>query len=251
MSQTISNVTDDVPSTEESPDVAGVRVGIDAARMRENIRNDEFEYRPVSMLAPMSLFLGLLSIVALVGEYALVVPLGGLLIAVISLLKIKLSEEAMGGKLLSWAGAVLSAGFLFGGGGYHAYAYVTELPDGFERLNFNWLASQTPIFEDGKLRFTDEVAALDGKKVFIKGYMLTTRQTSHLSSFVLVKDTGDCCFGANPKLTDLVVVNFQNGMLVNHREQQVVGVAGVFRAKQVMQEGQVTALYSLEATYFK
>lgn len=212
---------------------------------------NEFEYKPVSPLAPLALFLGVCSIVGLVGEYGLAVCVTGTLVGLVSVLQIRRSAGTLGGALLSWIGMGLSAGFLILGATYHTYAYVTERPDGFERLNFSWLAKQTPVFENGKLQFSPEVEALNGKPVFIKGYMLTTRQKENLRSFVLVKDTGDCCFGANPKLTDLVVVNFQDGMMVDHREQQLVGVAGIFRAKQVLQGDQTTALYSLEATYFK
>jgi hypothetical protein len=44
-----------------------------------------------------------------------------------------------------------------------------------------------------------DIAALDGKKVFIKGYMRpgssNNGYTDNISSFLLVRDSGNCCFG--------------------------------------------------------
>jgi hypothetical protein len=67
----------------------------------------------------------------------------------------------------------------------------------------------------------------------------------------MLKDTGQCCFGGQPKLNDMIAVRFRDGMTVNHRELQLVGVAGIFHAKQVVQSGELTAVYSIEGTHFR
>ncbi len=212
---------------------------------------EEFDYRPISPLAPVALFLGICSAASFLGVSILPIAAISLIVGLIGLRQIRRSDGELGGRGLAATGTTLSALFLVLGSGYHAWSYATELPEGYERVSFSWLAKQSQIFENGKLRFAPEVEALDGKKIYIKGYMYPTRQQTGIKEFVLVKDTGQCCFGGQPKLTDMVVVQFKDGMTVNHREQQLVGVAGTFHAGQVSQSGQLTAVYTLEGTHFR
>src|SRR5579872_7300177 len=195
---------------------------------------DEFEYRPVPPLAPVSLFLGLCALSGFLGIPCLAIGVVGMIMGTIALWQIRRSAGEMGGKIVARLGVGLSVLLFLAGSGYHAYAYITELPDGYLRVNFNELAKHEPIiYLDGniqKTQFAPEVAGLDGKPIYIKGYMYPTRQRFGISEFVLVKDTGQCCFGGQPKLTDMIVVRFEDGMTVNHREQQLVGVGGIFRA---------------------
>ena len=51
--------------------------------------------------------------------------------------------------------------------------------------------------------------ALDGQRIFIKGYMYPTKELEGLNSFLLVKDTGQCCFGGNPAITDMIMVTME------------------------------------------
>jgi hypothetical protein len=149
-------------------------------------------------------------------------------------------------------GVVLSATMLLAGSSYHAYAYVTELPEGYERVSFPEMSTHAPTFtDDGHIQIAPEVARLDGKPIYIKGYMYPTRQRTDISEFVLVKDTGQCCFGGQPKLCDMIIVKFADGMTVNYREQQLVGVGGIFRPNTVARAEGLTAVYVLEGTHFR
>jgi hypothetical protein len=174
-----------------------------------------------------------------------------MIMGAIALWQIRRSSGEMGGKVVARLGVGLSVFLLLAASGYHAYAYVTELPDGYERVSFNELSKYQPSYANGKVQFAPEVAALNGKPIYIKGYMYPTRQRFGLSEFVLVKDTGQCCFGGQPKLTDMVVIKFDDGTTVNHREQQLVGIGGVFRATLPVQSGELTAIYTIEGTHFK
>lgn len=211
---------------------------------------DEFAYRPVPPLAPISLFLGICAVSGFLGIPCLAIGVVGMMMGAIALWQIRRSAGDMGGKVVARLGVGLSAILLLSASGYHAYAYVTELPEGYLRVNFKDLSTYQPSYADGKVQFAPEVAELDGKPIYIKGYMYPTRQKFGISEFVLVKDTGQCCFGGQPKLTDMVVVRFEDGMTVNHREQQLVGVGGVFRAVAA-HSGELTAIYTIEGTHFK
>jgi hypothetical protein len=228
----------------ESPEPVGSRdVQFDPA--------EEFAYRPVPPLAPISLFLGFCALSGFVGVPCLAVGVIGMLVGAIALWQIRRARGDLGGRAIALLGLGLSALLLVAGSGYHAYAYVTEVPDGYSRVSFLDLATHVPTFDEGKVHVAPEVAALDGKPIFIKGYMYPTGRQSGITEFVLVKDTGQCCFGGQPKLTDMIVVKFDDGKMVNHREQVLVGVAGIFRANAVVQSGVLTGIYQIEATHFQ
>jgi hypothetical protein len=212
---------------------------------------EEFAYRPVPPLAPISLFLAICGLSGFVGVPCLAVSAVGMLVGALAMWQIRRAAGDLGGRGIAILGFGLSTLVLFAGSGYHAYAYATEVPPGFERVSFVELARQLPTFSEGKVTVAPEVAELDGKPIFIKGYMYPTGRLTGLSEFVLVKDTGQCCFGGQPKLTDMIVVKFEDGRTVNHREQVLVGVAGVFRAHSVVQSGVLTGIYQLEATHFQ
>ena len=212
---------------------------------------DEFAYRPVPPLAPISLFLGICALSGFVGIPCLAVGFVGVVLGVIALWQIRRSEGCLGGMGIACLGAGLSTIMFVAGSGYHAYDYVTELPEGYQRVSFPDLAKHEPTNVGGKPEVGPEVADIDGKPIFIKGYMYPTGRLTEISEFVLVKDTGQCCFGGQPKLTDMIVVKFDEGMTVNHREQQLVGVGGIFRANSIVQSGVLTAIYQIEGTHFK
>ena len=212
---------------------------------------DEFAYRPVPPLAAISLFLGICTLSGFLGIPCLAIGVVGIIMGAIALWQIRRSAGEMGGKVVARLGVSLSAMLLLAGSSYHAYAYVTELPAGYLRVSFNELSNYQPTFSDGQMHFAPEVAELEGKPIYIKGYMYPTRQKFGISEFVLVKDTGQCCFGGQPKLTDMIVVKFDDGTTVNHREQQLVGIGGVFRAALPVQSGALTAVYTIEGTHFK
>lgn len=234
MSQTLSDLQDTVDRPREAPDPMS-----------------EFDYHPVPPLAPITLFLGVCAVAGLAGIPGLAIGFVGMITGVVCLWQIRRAEGELGGRLVARAGFVLSALFLVSGSALHAYNYVTELPEGYERVSFNWLSKQEPKAGPEGAIVTPEVAALDEKPIFIKGYMFPTRQSVGLTEFVLVKDTGQCCFGGNPKITDMIVVKFKDGMTVNHKEQTLVSVAGIFHAKSIVQSGELTAIYSIDGTHFK
>jgi hypothetical protein len=215
--------------------------------------NDEFAYRPVPAMAPISLFLAFCSLAGFLAIPCLAIGGVGIATGAIALWQIWRSDGEFGGKLVAWLGTGLSLLVVIAACGFHAYAYVTELPEGYQRVNFGEISKYPApaINADGTATVAKEVAALDGQPIYIKGYMYPTKQMHNLSEFVLVKDTGQCCFGGQPKLTDMIVVKFEEGMTVNHREQQLVGVGGVFRAVSPSKSAGLNAFYVLEGTHFK
>ncbi|HTI50756.1 MAG TPA: DUF3299 domain-containing protein [Planctomycetaceae bacterium] len=234
MSQLLSEANDTLDQSRRVPDQPG-----------------EFDYHPVPPLAPITLFLGVCAFAGLLAIPGLAIGLAGALTGLICLWQIKRSEGELGGRLVAKMGLVLSALFFVSGGALHAYTYATEVPEGYQRVSFNWLSKEEPTAGPNGVEVTPAVADLDEQPIFIKGYMFPTRQQFGLTEFVLVKDTGQCCFGGNPKITDMIVVRFKDGMSVNHKPQTLVSVAGTFHAKTVAHSGELTAIYSIDGTHFK
>jgi hypothetical protein len=194
---------------------------------------EEFSYRPVPLLAPITFALGILGSIGLMGVFGLVFGLAGMIAGVLCLWKIRRAQGELGGKLVTWTGVVLSTLFLFGGTALHAYTFATEIPEGFQRVNFyRDISKKGFALVNGKSDFHPEVKAFDGQPIFIKGYMYPTKQTDKLGTFLLVKDSGDCCFGGQPAVTDMIVVNMQGGKTVNYKEG-LVSVAGTFHCQPV------------------
>jgi hypothetical protein len=214
--------------------------------------NDEFAYRPVPVMAPISLFLAFCSLAGFLAVPCLAIGVVGLGTGAIALWQIRRSAGELGGRLVARLGAVLSLLLVIGASGFHAYNYVMELPEGYQRVSFNDLAKYDlpAVSVDGQVTVVPELEALNGKPIYIKGFMFPTKQLRDLSEFVLVKDTGQCCFGGQPKLTDMIVVRFDDGMTVNHREQQLVGVGGVFRIAPSQAAG-LYPVYLVEGTHFR
>lgn len=213
--------------------------------------DEDFDYKPVAILGPVSLFIGVCAATGLMFPSGVLLGLAGILLAIVALYQIRVADGELTGRFLAVSGLVVSTAMTLAGGGYHGYVYATEVPEGYERLSFSWLSNQGMIVEESGARPTDDVAKFDGKKIYIKGYMYPVRQRHGLTEFVLCKDNGDCCFGGQPKLTDMIAVKMQPGLSVDLLEQQLVGVAGIFRASTVTQSGELTSVYMLEGTHFR
>lgn len=58
---------------------------------------------------------------------------------------------------------------------------------------------------------TEDVKALLGKRIRIRGYILPTYMRKGLTQFILVRDDQECCFGPGAALYDCIVVEMQTG----------------------------------------
>jgi hypothetical protein len=211
---------------------------------------DEFSYRPVPVIAPISLFLGLSGIIGLFNMVGLGIGLAGLVLGIMATLRIRGSNGEYSGQWLAMTGAVVSLVFLASGGVLHAYTIATEVPEGFQRVNFNRdIAKKGFVIEDGETTIHPEVRALDGQPIFLKGYMYPERQQNGLTEFVMVKDNLQCCFGGQPQMTDMMTVVMDKGLTVDFTTD-MVSVAGVFRARAPQQSGSLNTVYKIEASHF-
>src|ERR1700752_3216366 len=135
------------------------------------------QYRALHTGALIGLVLGLASGFTVITaseslEYCLLVtpiPVLGILFSARALAKIRREPEQYTGQPLAILGLVLSIVFLVGGVAYGGYVFATEVPDGYSRISFNAMRPDEIQERNGQL-IPPEIAALDGKPVFIKGF---------------------------------------------------------------------------------
>ena len=210
----------------------------------------EFEYRPMPVLIPVCSAFAFFSLTAFMIDWLLAVPAVGILLASAALWQIRRGEGAYGGRSAAWAliGAMLVE--LSGAVAFHGYSFATEVPEGFQRVNFTGDISKYELKTiNGEVQIPEPVQKLNEQPVFLKGYMYPTREMHDLKRFVLCKDMGQCCFGGNPKPTDMIVVEMDGHQTVDHRTG-LVSIAGIFRTHADAEAGDLNPVYQLDCSYF-
>lgn len=206
-------------------------------------------YQSVSRAAIASLVLGVLGLSAFPILLLIALPACGLILGLVALNGFRKFPEELLGKPLAVAGLTLCGLTLLLAPTYHTYVYMTEVPEGYTRVDFASLTS--------KLGEPDvppsEVLALDGQPVFIKGYIHPTSMDSMLAKrFVLVPDLGTCCFGGQPPLTHMIEVSLSGDQRAqkSYRKQRL---AGTLRVEPHLKpvDGLTGVFYQLQADILK
>ena len=167
----------------------------------------EFPYRAISSTAVASIVFALMALVS--GFFfwpALGLSFIGIAVALLGYRQIQRFPEEFDGKQIAVAGLVMNLMILLAGAGMHTYIYLTEVPDGYTRVHF-WELQQDAEPD----RPTDKAFEIDGKSVFLKGYIHPSSGSGLLKRFILVPDLGTCCFGGQPKSSDMIEVTLTGG----------------------------------------
>ncbi|MEM9657029.1 MAG: hypothetical protein AAF961_01590 [Planctomycetota bacterium] len=222
---------------------------------------DPFEYRPLSTRAVAAAVLSLLSLLIFVaGRDSLQ---ASLMLSPLALLGLFLGGGALaamranpgqytGGKI-AWAGIVISLFSLFGGIGFAGYVFATEVPDGYIRTSFTKMRPDEVDVRGGRA-VPEDIAALDGEQVFIKGYIRpdSTRVRTNLKRFLLVRDNNQCCFGdaASVKYYDQIGVAVDDGVAVDY-SSKLFRLGGKLRVNEEAVRRGGSMVFTLEADYAK
>ena len=160
-------------------------------------------YRSISRSAIISMVLAVLSLLALISPALLVLPVVGFVLGITALSAIRRFPLEYTGRGLALTGATMCGLIAVVGGSMHTYEYYTEVPEGYSRISFADLQPEPGRPEP----IPDQAVELSGNKVFIKGYMHPGVSSSgKVDHFILVPDMGTCCFGGQPKATDMIEV---------------------------------------------
>ena len=108
--------------------------------LRSNEAEQYQQYRSLSFSAVVTLVFGVISLPAAfwahMNPFMLVFPFIGTLLGLFSFFKLRKRTDEFTGLGLSKTGLMMSLVFLFGGTGFAAYVYATEVPDGYQRISF-------------------------------------------------------------------------------------------------------------------
>jgi hypothetical protein len=180
--------------------------------------------------------------------------LAPLVCCVWALSRIRREPERYSGKGIATIGFLLSLVLLVGGVGYGCYVYFTEVPDGYSRISFSTMKPDELQERNGQV-VPPDVTSLEGKNVFIKGYIRPDSVTvpRGIDQFLLVRDNNQCCFGDMSKIKyyDQVLVK----MTGDHRldfSRGVFCIGGVLHIEpQYAMPGAPKTVFTLTADYAK
>jgi hypothetical protein len=215
---------------------------------RQSLAESYEQYRALSTAAVASLIVGLMSCLALLDWLLLAVPLIGIVLASLAYVKVKRHRDELSGKGLARAGLALSAVFLVTGTTRLSYVYVTEVPTGYERVSY---ADLQPDPAEAGQKVPPGALELEGKRIFIKGYIYPGREKDGIRQFLLVRDQGDCCFGGNPRITDRIQVTLVDPLRLRY-QPRLHKVGGTFHVEPSTAIGAGGAVfYHLKADYLE
>lgn len=211
---------------------------------------EQFNYRPMPLLAPVAGVLAICSLIAYLGLFGIGLAIVGAFVGLLAVWVIRRSAGALSGMWLGVLGLLMCVTNAAGGVALQVYHYKHEVPEGYERVSFAQEISKRGFeVRDGVQRVPEAVEALAGREIFLKGFIYPTGRTEGLAQFLLLKDSGQCCFGGKPALQDMIGVKMAPGKEIDYFSGRV-SVAGTFRVNESFQGGELEPIYILEADYF-
>ena len=213
---------------------------------------EEFEdYRSISKYAVFSMIMAIVSIVGLLFPAFAVFGLTAIVLGIMAKMSIRRYPKELTGSMVATLG-IFAGGTLFvSAASWHTYDYMTEVPEGYERVT--WYDLQ-PDEKKGEL-VSGRAVEVNGKKVFVKGYVHPgVDGQGFIDEIVLVRDMGTCCFGGQPKLTDMMEVTLRAPLKIRYsmRRRKLGGLMTLVAPRRGTAAGDLdSGYYQLEADYLK
>ena len=122
-----------------------------------------------------------------------------------------------------------------------SFAQDRTLDITFDDLTFKMEKDET--FKRSML--TDEIRALEGKHIKIRGFMQPAFKRSGIKTFVFVRDNQECCFGPGAALYDCMIVKMKRGTSTTFKVRSFA-VEGEFDLKEYEgPDGKTWAIFRL------
>lgn len=204
-------------------------------------------YRRVSALAVGSLVCGALAWLGAYFEWLLILPLLGIGLGLAALTRIDRFPDELTGAVVAKVGMGLSALLGVVCLVWHGYLYFAAAPPGYYLISYDMLKPLPGAAADDPPPSAKE---LEGKRVFIRGYMYPGRQTMGIERFTLVPSLTHCQF-CMPQLkpSDLVDVKLVHGLKAQFTNRRR-GVGGIFHIRSP-EDKEPGLLYQIQADYLK
>lgn len=92
---------------------------------------------------------------------------------------------------------------------------------------------------------TEEIKALDGKRIKIRGYIRPSFKQTGIQKFILVRDNQECCFGPGAMLYDCMIVSLNKDAATEFTTRPIT-VEGEFYLKEFEgPDGKLWAIFRL------
>ena len=222
--------------------MSSVKLGSD---QMENMQN--LDYRTVSKAAVVCVVFMILGLLAFVFSGFVILPFLSLGFGIIALINFKRFPDQLSGSVVTRVAMVISAIVFVSSLTMHMYIYATEVKDGYERISFYELKPK----RNEPTPYAANAIEIDGKKVFLKGYVRPGLKKNKLKKFILVGDFGDCCFGGSPKISEVVAVTLKDDDQYVNYGYRLRRIHGDFklhkRAKTVREKDLPHIIYEIEA----
>ena len=209
------------------------------------------EYRVLSFAAVLTILAAIITSPAALLAHAnpalLVFPLLSTFFGANTLFRLRRRQDEFIGLGYARIGVAIALLVFCAGTAHAMYTYATEVPDGYERVSF---AELQPAATQRQAAYSQRAAELADKKVFVKGYVYPDGQTANIKQFVLVPDMGTCCFGGQPKLTDMIQVTLNDPLRTEYSFARR-SFGGTFRVAASAADKVGTVIYHLDADYAK
>jgi hypothetical protein len=96
----------------------------------------------------------------------------------------------------------------------------------------------------------DDVKALNGATIRLRGFMIPMDQAENISKFALVPSLFNCCYGQPPQIQHTIVVTCPKGKAVNYYPDEII-VQGKLTVDVVKDDGFIVGIFALETTSVK
>jgi hypothetical protein len=202
-------------------------------------------YRAVHWEAVTSLVLAALSPIVVLHWVFTAVPGTAILLGWLALRKIDRAPEEYTGQRMAWIGIRAAAVVLILGVVWLVIR-GNPVPPGYRRVDYSELAIDPKAPQEIiPPRVKEE---LEGKNIYIEGYMVPGRQHLALTRFVLCRTSDQCRFKVpTPEKRELIRIECTGDMTVDYSDR-LVGVGGRLRTDPNEPHGMP---YLIEADYFR
>ena len=217
----------------------------DATLFQPEATDEVQQYRTLSKIAVAAAILANVSLLAFLFVPLLVLPVVATLFAAVAVVVTRRNADQLTGQSLALAALIESPLILVLAVALHVYTYHTEVPPDYDRISFYEL---NPHPGHPANPVPDTARTLNGKKVFVKGYMHPGVQSfGEIKSFVLVPDMKTCCFGGQPKPWDMIEVRLKEPVSYSRRPRKVCGVLTVNEDQRELPGNIIGGFYELDA----
>ena len=207
------------------------------------------QYRSLSAIALVSLLLGMIGLLGFFSMGLLPISLGGIFIGLFAIRSVSKNSAHLSGKPLAILGTVLSIFTFIVAGSWHYYDEYIDIPEGYQVISFSELQPDTVAV--GKSPIPKRAWQYNGQRILVKGYVYPHDQKKGLTHFVFVPDFDTCCFGGQPKLTDMIEVHLKDSEKVDFswNRRKLGGILRIRKPGTGVGKVKETGYYEMAADY--